>query len=62
LLFGRETDGLPEAIQTCCDARLVIPMRFAATRSQPGVRSLNLSVSVAVVLFECLRQLNQLDP
>jgi tRNA(Leu) C34 or U34 (ribose-2'-O)-methylase TrmL len=37
-------------------------MRFAATRSQPGVRSLNLSVSVAVVLFECLRQLNQLDP
>ena len=62
LLFGRETDGLPEAIQACCDARLVIPMRFAATGSQPGVRSLNLSVSVAVVLFECLRQLNQLAP
>ncbi len=62
LLFGRETDGLPVAIQAACDARLVIPMRRAASRSQPGVRSLNLSASVAVVLFESLRQLNQLDP
>ena len=61
LLFGRETDGLPDSIQAACDARLVIPMRFAASRSQAGVRSLNLSVSVAVVLFESLRQLNQLE-
>lgn len=60
LLFGRETDGLPEAIHRACDARLVIPMRFAATGGQPGVRSLNLSVSVGVVLFEALRQLNQI--
>jgi len=62
LLFGREADGLPDGIQASCDARLVIPMRFAATQSQAGVRSLNLSASVAVVLFECLRQLHQLDP
>ena len=59
LLFGRETDGLPETIQMVCDASLVIPMRFAATADSPGVRSLNLSVSVGVVLFESLRQLNQ---
>jgi tRNA (cytidine/uridine-2'-O-)-methyltransferase len=62
LLFGRETDGLPEPIHKACDARLVIPMRFAATGGEPGVRSLNLSVSVGVVLFEALRQLNQIAP
>jgi tRNA (cytidine/uridine-2'-O-)-methyltransferase len=61
LLFGRETDGLPDPIQEACDARLVIPMRVAATAAQPGVRSLNLSVSVGVVLFESLRQLGQID-
>jgi len=59
LLFGRETDGLPEEVLTSCDARLVIPMRQAATSATPGVRSLNLSVSVGVVLFESLRQLSQ---
>jgi tRNA (cytidine/uridine-2'-O-)-methyltransferase len=51
LLFGSETSGLPSHILEICDAKLYIPM------SQPGVRSLNLSVSVAVALFEARRQL-----
>lgn len=51
LLFGRETKGLPEdflnAHYDCC---VRIPMREEA-------RSLNLSNSVAVGVFEALRQL-----
>ena len=61
LLFGRETDGLPPEISDQADHRLVIPMRHARRLQQPGVRSLNLSVSVAIVLFEALRQLDQLS-
>ena len=57
LLFGRESDGLPEALLDQADARLTIPMRPAMAPGGPGVRSLNLSVSVGVVLFEALRQL-----
>ncbi|MEH2152920.1 tRNA (cytidine(34)-2'-O)-methyltransferase [Nostoc sp.] len=55
LLFGSETTGLPPAILSDCDATLYIPM------SQPGVRSLNLSVSVAIGLFETRRQLGYLQ-
>jgi tRNA (cytidine/uridine-2'-O-)-methyltransferase len=51
LIFGRETSGLPAEVEAQCDHRLQIPM------AQPGVRSLNLSVSVAVGLFEAQRQL-----
>ncbi|MEM8778504.1 MAG: tRNA (cytidine(34)-2'-O)-methyltransferase [Cyanobacteria bacterium P01_G01_bin.49] len=54
LLFGSESDGLPPPILTACDQLLYIPM------IQPQVRSLNLSVSVAVGLFEALRQLDYL--
>jgi tRNA (cytidine/uridine-2'-O-)-methyltransferase len=56
LLFGRESDGLPAAVLSCADAILAIPMARAARATQPGVRSLNLSVAVGVVLFEALRQ------
>ena len=57
LLFGSETEGLPPTILDRCDATVYIPM------SEPGVRSLNLSVSAAVGLFEAKRQLNlDLDP
>ncbi|MDR3206823.1 MAG: tRNA (cytidine(34)-2'-O)-methyltransferase [Oscillospiraceae bacterium] len=50
LLFGRETAGLPETLlRAHPDRALRIPMR-------PGLRSLNLSNSVAIVLFEALRQ------
>ncbi len=56
LLFGRENDGLPESLLSIADARLTIPMAQGG-RGATGVRSLNLSVAVAVVLFEALRQL-----
>lgn len=54
LLFGSETTGLPPKVLTYCQATAYIPM------SQPGVRSLNLSVSVAVGLFEAYRQIGLL--
>ncbi|MCP9773528.1 tRNA (cytidine(34)-2'-O)-methyltransferase [Synechococcus sp. Tobar12-5m-g] len=56
LLLGRETDGLPPEVMDLADARLTIPMA-GSVRSGGGVRSLNLSVAAAVVLFEALRQL-----
>lgn len=55
LLFGSETAGLPGSILSTCDSTLYIPMY------EPGVRSLNLSVSVAIGLFECRRQLGYLQ-
>lgn len=51
LVFGRESDGLPESLRRrYADRLLGIPMK------DPTLRSLNLSNSVAVVLFEVLRQ------
>lgn len=55
LLFGSETLGLSPEVLEACSARVRIPM------SQPGVRSLNLSVSVALGLFEARRQLGELS-
>ncbi len=55
LLFGSETTGLPSTVLSSCDATLHIPMSHA------NVRSLNLSVSVAVSLFEARRQLGYLQ-
>ena len=55
LLFGSETTGLPPNVLEACSETVFIPM------SQPGVRSLNLSVSVAVGLFEARRQLGYLS-
>lgn len=51
LLFGRESVGLGSGVLSAewIDAVLAIPMR-------PGVRSLNLSNSVAVVAYEAWRQ------
>lgn len=49
LLFGQEGAGVPDHVHARADARVVIPM-------QPPLRSLNLSVSVAIVLAEALRQ------
>ena len=56
LLFGRETDGLPPEVMARCDGCLTIPMPGSSERPEGGVRSLNLSVSVGIVLFEALRQ------
>ncbi len=52
LLFGRETSGLPAAVLQSlpADHRLRLPM-------QPDNRSLNLSNSVAVAVYEAWRQL-----
>ncbi|MBD2124044.1 tRNA (cytidine(34)-2'-O)-methyltransferase [Trichocoleus sp. FACHB-262] len=55
LLFGSETQGLPAEVLDMCDQVLYIPM------GQPHVRSLNLSVSAAVGLFEARRQLGDLN-
>lgn len=55
LLFGCETAGLPRTVLDACQATVYIPM------SQKHVRSLNLSVSVAIGLFEARRQLGYLD-
>ncbi|MDD4200576.1 MAG: tRNA (cytidine(34)-2'-O)-methyltransferase [Eubacteriales bacterium] len=58
ILFGRETSGLPrefiaerEALDPGCSIR--IPMS-----QDTRLRSLNISNSVAIVLFEALRQLD----
>ncbi|MBW4472369.1 MAG: tRNA (cytidine(34)-2'-O)-methyltransferase [Stenomitos rutilans HA7619-LM2] len=51
LLFGSETQGLPADVLTACDETVHIPM------ASQHVRSLNLSVSAAVGLFEAQRQL-----
>jgi tRNA (cytidine/uridine-2'-O-)-methyltransferase len=55
LLFGSETTGLPPDVLTTCTETVYIPM------TQLGVRSLNLSVSVAIGLFEARRQLGYLE-
>jgi len=50
LVFGRETAGLgPALLARRSEDAVRIPMR-------PGLRSLNLSNSVALVLYEALRQ------
>ena len=53
LLFGRESAGVPDNIHQIVNHRLTIPMK-------KGVRSINLSSSVALVLGEGLRQTNSI--
>ena len=51
-VFGKETKGLPEdVLQKYISNAIRIPML-------PNLRSLNLSNSVAIVLYEVLRQVN----
>ena len=50
LLFGRESAGIPENIHKIVDERLTIPMAS-------GLRSINVSSSVAIVVGEACRQL-----
>ncbi|HXD33417.1 MAG TPA: tRNA (cytidine(34)-2'-O)-methyltransferase [Pyrinomonadaceae bacterium] len=55
LVFGRETRGLPEdLLHQNWDRCLTIPML------NPKIRSLNLATSVAIVLYEALRQFGSL--
>jgi tRNA (cytidine/uridine-2'-O-)-methyltransferase len=48
LLFGSEPSGAPDFVHAAADARVVIPLR-------PGARSLNLSVTAGIALWEALR-------
>ena len=56
LVFGCETSGLPDMVRdsVASDRRVRLPMR-------PGQRSLNLSNSVAVAVFEAWRQQGYAD-
>jgi tRNA (cytidine/uridine-2'-O-)-methyltransferase len=49
ILVGRESAGVPDEVHAAADARVVIPM-------QPGLRSLNVAVTAAMILGEALRQ------
>lgn len=52
-VFGKETKGLPkEILDKNCDKSIRIPMR------EDIARSLNLSNSVNIIIYEALRQLN----
>ncbi|MDO4302350.1 MAG: tRNA (cytidine(34)-2'-O)-methyltransferase [Bacillota bacterium] len=55
IMFGKESAGIPEEILVDYEATCIrIPML-------PQIRSLNLSNSVAIVLYEALRQQNFRD-
>ncbi|MBK1663712.1 rRNA methyltransferase [Rhodospirillum rubrum] len=49
LLLGRESAGVPPEVHERADLRIRVPM-------VPGVRSLNIAVTAALVLGEALRQ------
>jgi tRNA (cytidine/uridine-2'-O-)-methyltransferase len=49
LLCGRESAGVPDRVHEAADARIRVPMR-------QDLRSLNVAVSLAIVLGEALRQ------
>lgn len=52
LVFGNESSGVPEVVHADCDARVIVPIQG---------RSLNLSNTVAIALFEALRQTRALS-
>lgn len=49
IMAGRESDGVPNEIYRMCEAAVVIPMRSCC-------RSLNVAISVAMVVGEVMRQ------
>jgi tRNA (cytidine/uridine-2'-O-)-methyltransferase len=49
LLLGRESAGVPDAVHAAAEVRLKVPMR-------PGMRSLNVAMTCAMVVGEALRQ------
>lgn len=49
IMVGRESAGVPEAVDLVCDARIRIPMSGAA-------RSLNVAMCAGMALSEALRQ------
>ena len=55
LMAGRESAGVPPAVHTAADARILIPMA-------PGRRSLNVAVATAMIAGEALRQTGAFPP
>jgi len=53
ILVGRESSGVPEAVQVSADVRVYIPI-------QPPLRSLNVGIAAAIAVTEGLRQLGGL--
>ncbi|HKI96921.1 MAG TPA: tRNA (cytidine(34)-2'-O)-methyltransferase [bacterium] len=54
LLFGKETAGLPQSLlERYATQCYTVPM------AEPGVRSLNLSSAVAIVLYDALRRIER---
>jgi tRNA (cytidine/uridine-2'-O-)-methyltransferase len=49
LMLGRESAGVPDAVHAAAEVRLKVPMR-------PGLRSLNVAMTCAMVVGEALRQ------
>ncbi len=49
LLFGRESAGVPDEVHDAADERALVPIA-------PGMRSLNVAMTVAMALGEALRQ------
>lgn len=54
LLVGRESAGVPDAVHTAADHRVLIPI-------QPPLRSLNVAIAAAMVAGEALRQIALLN-
>jgi tRNA (cytidine/uridine-2'-O-)-methyltransferase len=52
LMAGRESAGVPQEVADACNERVTIKMKN-------GMRSLNVAISVAMVLGEGLRQVNK---
>lgn len=55
ILVGRESAGVPDEVHAAADARIVVPML-------PGLRSLNVAVTAAMILGEALRQTHAFPP
>lgn len=49
IMVGRESAGAPEEVHAAADARIVVPIR-------PGMRSINVAATAAMLLGEALRQ------
>lgn len=54
IMMGRESAGVPDDVHAAADGRIVVPLR-------PGLRSINVAVSAAIVVGEALRQLGGFD-
>ena len=59
LLFGREDTGLPKDIIDSCDSLITIfmPNLDDDNRNMKGVRSLNLSVTCGIAIYEANKQI-----